>query len=78
MSPTTQNIAAPPQAHLQTTQPSAPQSMTLNPSQSTTPAQAKESQDQEMRLRGGDRGGMCPGRFCFIIPCPLPCDCCII
>lgn len=29
-------------------------------------------------MRGGDRGGLCPGRFCFIIPCPLPCDCCII
>lgn len=29
-------------------------------------------------MRGGDRGGMCPGRFCFIIPCPIPCDFCII
>ncbi|EAA27403.2 hypothetical protein GE21DRAFT_9463 [Neurospora crassa] len=29
-------------------------------------------------LRGGDRGGMCPGRFCFCIPCPIPCDCCFI
>ncbi|KAF3767150.1 hypothetical protein M406DRAFT_69312 [Cryphonectria parasitica EP155] len=28
-------------------------------------------------LRGGERSEMCPGRFCFIIPCPLPCDFCI-
>ncbi|ROW00993.1 hypothetical protein VSDG_02697 [Cytospora chrysosperma] len=34
--------------------------------------------DSEAQLRGGDRGGMCPGRFCFIIPCPIPCDFCII
>ncbi|KUI63739.1 hypothetical protein VM1G_10507 [Cytospora mali] len=34
--------------------------------------------DTDAGLRGGDRGGMCPGRFCFIIPCPIPCDCCII
>ncbi|KUJ23993.1 uncharacterized protein LY89DRAFT_679257 [Mollisia scopiformis] len=78
MSPSNENQSTTPQANLQTTPPTTPQSMTLNPSQSTTPAQAKESQDQEMRIRGGDRGGMCPGRFCFIIPCPLPCDCCII
>ncbi|KAI0477085.1 hypothetical protein GGR56DRAFT_673500 [Xylariaceae sp. FL0804] len=34
--------------------------------------------ESEMGLRGGDRGGCCPGRFCFCIPCPLPCDFCII
>ncbi|ROW16705.1 hypothetical protein VPNG_01535 [Cytospora leucostoma] len=34
--------------------------------------------DTDAQLRGGDRGGMCPGRFCFIIPCPIPCDFCII
>ncbi|KAB5530312.1 hypothetical protein GE09DRAFT_1228316 [Coniochaeta sp. 2T2.1] len=33
--------------------------------------------DSELTLRGGDRGGCCPGRFCFCIPCPLPCDFCI-
>ncbi|KAH7235562.1 hypothetical protein BKA59DRAFT_484921 [Fusarium tricinctum] len=31
-----------------------------------------------LNLRGGNRGGPCPGRFCFIVPCPLPCDCCVI
>ncbi|KAH7014158.1 uncharacterized protein B0I36DRAFT_369147 [Microdochium trichocladiopsis] len=38
-----------------------------------------EPSQQEMGLRGGDRGrgGMCPGRFCFIIPCPIPCDFCV-
>ncbi|KAK1774844.1 hypothetical protein QBC45DRAFT_336595 [Copromyces sp. CBS 386.78] len=34
--------------------------------------------DATIGLRGGDRGGMCPGRFCFCIPCPIPCDCCFI
>lgn len=50
----------------------------LDRSQLPTPAQAEEPQKQETHIRGGDRGGMCPGRFCFIIPCPLPCDFCII
>jgi len=36
------------------------------------------SEGAAIGLRGGDGGGMCPGRFCFIIPCPLPCNCCII
>lgn len=35
--------------------------------------------EPEMQLRGGQEGrGPCPGRFCFIIPCPIPCNCCII
>ncbi|KAM7185191.1 hypothetical protein V8F33_012534 [Rhypophila sp. PSN 637] len=37
-----------------------------------------DSDDTSLGLRGGDRGGCCPGRFCFCIPCPLPCDFCII
>ena len=37
-----------------------------------------ESQESTVGLRGGHRGGLCPGRFCFIIPCPIPCDCCVI
>lgn len=35
-------------------------------------------EESEMGLRGGDRGSCCPGRFCFCIPCCLPCDFCII
>ncbi|GAB1316301.1 hypothetical protein MFIFM68171_06511 [Madurella fahalii] len=38
----------------------------------------KPHPESELGLRGGDRGGLCPGRFCFCIPCPIPCDCCII
>ncbi|KAG8168208.1 hypothetical protein KVR01_003897 [Diaporthe batatas] len=34
--------------------------------------------DTTPRMRGGDRSRCCPGRFCFCVPCPLPCDCCII
>ncbi|KAI9158886.1 hypothetical protein HJFPF1_06888 [Paramyrothecium foliicola] len=35
--------------------------------------------EPEVNLRGGEQGrGCCPGRFCFCIPCPLPCNCCII
>ncbi|KAK3331860.1 hypothetical protein B0T19DRAFT_414111 [Cercophora scortea] len=53
---------------LQTAQPPAFQPMDAQ----------KPHPDSEMGLRGGDRGGCCPGRFCFCIPCPLPCDFCII
>ncbi|EHK21062.1 uncharacterized protein TRIVIDRAFT_111930 [Trichoderma virens Gv29-8] len=31
----------------------------------------------DVNMRGGDDGDCCPGRFCFIIPCPIPIDCCI-
>lgn len=46
----------------------------------TSPPDPQRPHDEpEMNLRGGEEGrGMCPGRFCFIIPCPLPCNCCII
>ncbi|KAH6695007.1 hypothetical protein F5X68DRAFT_27891 [Plectosphaerella plurivora] len=33
--------------------------------------------EPELGLRGGRDGEMCPGRFCFIIPCPLPCNFCV-
>ncbi|KAI4869202.1 hypothetical protein F4820DRAFT_407544 [Hypoxylon rubiginosum] len=61
--------AAAPQA-IHTTQPTALQAM--------DPQRPQPEQPEFGGLRGGDRGGCCPGRFCFIIPCPLPCDCCII
>lgn len=38
---------------------------------------ARPHEDRTTDLRGGDRSAACPGRFCFIIPCPLPCDFCI-
>ncbi|KAK3316774.1 hypothetical protein B0H66DRAFT_305523 [Apodospora peruviana] len=66
---TTETMEAPvPLQTLQTTQPAVPQGMDTQ----------KPHADEGLGLRGGDRGGCCPGRFCFIIPCPLPCDCCII
>jgi hypothetical protein len=34
--------------------------------------------ESQISLRGGERSGLCPGRFCFCIPCCLPCDFCII
>ncbi|EGX89875.1 hypothetical protein CCM_08128 [Cordyceps militaris CM01] len=34
-----------------------------------------ENTEPELGLRGG--GETCPGRFCFIIPCPIPINCCI-
>ncbi|KAK0390513.1 hypothetical protein NLU13_0017 [Sarocladium strictum] len=73
-----------PQAQLQDVelseqQPQAPASME---SQQPTAHQAMNPQaphaDSDTRLRGGEGGGCCPGRFCFCIPCPLPCNCCII
>ncbi|KAF2803447.1 uncharacterized protein BDZ99DRAFT_526377 [Mytilinidion resinicola] len=41
--------------------------------------QDPQSEQKTVGMRGGDgRGGACPGRFCFCVPCPLPCDFCII
>ncbi|KAF2434962.1 hypothetical protein EJ08DRAFT_692868 [Tothia fuscella] len=51
---------------------------TSNTSQMSMSPQPNTTEDKPIGLRGGaGRGGMCPGRFCFIIPCPLPCDFCI-
>ncbi|KAH6613728.1 hypothetical protein B0J18DRAFT_440784 [Chaetomium sp. MPI-SDFR-AT-0129] len=52
-----------------TTQPAASQPM--------NPRQPHPETEAELGLRGG-RSEMCPGRFCFCVPCPLPCDFCII
>merc|ERR1712098_418554 len=39
---------------------------------------ARPHPETELSLRGGSEGrGMCPGRFCFIIPCPIPCNFCV-
>ncbi|SCN67623.1 uncharacterized protein FFB20_02689 [Fusarium fujikuroi] len=41
--------------------------------------QLQESLEPELSLRGGeDCDGWCRGRFCFIIPCPIPIKCCFI
>ncbi|KAL6887956.1 hypothetical protein GGI43DRAFT_388031 [Trichoderma evansii] len=42
------------------------------------PLQPHPDTAEQVNMRGGDRGGCCPGRFCFIIPCPIPIDCCIV
>ncbi|KAG9241030.1 hypothetical protein BJ878DRAFT_522737 [Calycina marina] len=64
---------------LETAQPTAGQSMNLdtfsNPPQTTEAQSAQAEQQEELHLRGGEA---CPGRFCFIIPCPIPCNFCII
>lgn len=80
------------QAPIQSTQPAASQAMSMRSdsqwltcihhltcSLCTDPQQPHaDSEANTIGLRGGDRGGMCPGRFCFCIPCPIPCDFCII
>jgi hypothetical protein len=38
-------------------------------------SKAGSTDENELHLRGGE---LCPGRFCFIIPCPIPINCCII
>jgi hypothetical protein len=43
------------------------------------PQRPQESFEPELSLRGGeDCGGWCRGRFCFLIPCPIPIRCCVI
>ncbi|KAI1142631.1 hypothetical protein F5Y05DRAFT_125056 [Hypoxylon sp. FL0543] len=59
----------------------APQSVqTAQPKtlQAMDPQRPQPDQPGFGYLRGGDRSSVCPGRFCFCIPCPLPCDFCII
>ncbi|KAH7361018.1 hypothetical protein BKA65DRAFT_494481 [Rhexocercosporidium sp. MPI-PUGE-AT-0058] len=62
---------------LEMAQPSNKQSMqpALPFPNTTAKDRENEAEREEVRMRGGE---LCPGRFCFIIPCPLPCNCCII
>ncbi|KAI2613866.1 uncharacterized protein GGS25DRAFT_516727 [Hypoxylon fragiforme] len=46
--------------------------------QAMDPKRPQPDQPEFGNMRGGERGSCCPGRFCFCVPCPLPCDCCII
>ena len=49
--------------------------MMPNPDQTSEQRDAQaQKEEQVMRLRGGEA---CPGRFCFIIPCPIPCNFCV-
>ncbi|KAH8678192.1 hypothetical protein BX600DRAFT_451660 [Xylariales sp. PMI_506] len=54
------------------------ESIQLQPTVSQPMNPQRPHEESQVGLRGGDRGGMCPGRFCFCVPCPLPCDFCII
>ncbi|KAK1765158.1 hypothetical protein QBC33DRAFT_544816 [Phialemonium atrogriseum] len=67
---TYQGNAVQPGQAVQTTQPMASEPM--------DPEQPHPESQPTMGLRGGQRGSVCPGRFCFCVPCPIPCDCCII
>ncbi|KAK8147992.1 hypothetical protein G3M48_000582 [Beauveria asiatica] len=60
-----------PEPAMLTSQPTRHQAM--DPQQ---PHVENENTEPELGLRGG-QGEMCPGRFCFIIPCPIPINCCI-
>ncbi|KUI57449.1 hypothetical protein VP1G_04786 [Cytospora mali] len=63
----------------QTAAPTAPPAVQASQPRLSEPMDPQRPHvETDARLRGGDRGGMCPGRFCFIIPCPIPCDFCII
>ncbi|KAF3014418.1 hypothetical protein G7054_g1465 [Neopestalotiopsis clavispora] len=86
MSPTqsdTFNVeAAAPAGEMRQSQNASPQTpmeeISLQPMASQPMNPEAPHEESQMGLRGGDRGGCCPGRFCFCIPCPLPCDFCII
>ncbi|KAK6203709.1 hypothetical protein LQW54_008815 [Pestalotiopsis sp. IQ-011] len=70
--------AAPSGAERQSQNTSPMEEIALQPMASQPMNPEAPHEDSQMGLRGGDRGGCCPGRFCFCIPCPLPCDFCII
>ncbi|CAG7558744.1 unnamed protein product [Fusarium equiseti] len=58
------------------------ESMEMSQPKAHQPMDAQKPQDAsepDLNLRGGeDCGGWCRGRFCCIIPCPIPINCCII
>ncbi|KAI5449970.1 hypothetical protein NCC49_003861 [Naganishia albida] len=64
-----------PHGAMQTQQPIAMQGMSPKTTQPTTEQVDQQAEVDGLRLRGG--GEMCPGRFCWIIPCPIPCNFCI-
>ncbi|GAW11468.1 hypothetical protein ANO14919_008140 [Xylariales sp. No.14919] len=54
------------------------QEISLQPMTSQPMDPERPHAEPQMNLRGGERSSLCPGRFCFCVPCPLPCDFCII
>jgi len=72
--------AQPTRAHLtqQTASPAGVETSQPQPQQSMNMTYAQNTEAPRLGMRGGDRGGACPGRFCFCVPCPIPCDFCII
>ncbi|KAJ4145166.1 hypothetical protein LMH87_004024 [Akanthomyces muscarius] len=62
-----------PEPAMFTSQPTRHQAM--DPQQAHAETADTQNADPELGLRGG--GETCPGRFCFIIPCPIPCNFCI-
>ncbi|KAG9228256.1 hypothetical protein BJ875DRAFT_490052 [Amylocarpus encephaloides] len=61
-----------PNKSVETTQPAAQESMTSQP---VSAEEQNKANEDKVGMRGGEA---CPGRFCFIVPCPIPCNCCII
>ncbi|KAK0707723.1 hypothetical protein B0H67DRAFT_321397 [Lasiosphaeris hirsuta] len=79
MSPTQQPQAFIDEAAVQQPEPAQLRALhTTQPPRSQAMDPQRPHPESDIGLRGGDRGGMCPGRFCFCIPCPIPCDCCFI
>ncbi|ROT37762.1 hypothetical protein SODALDRAFT_333514 [Sodiomyces alkalinus F11] len=58
-------------------QPSPHQPMELQQVSQNQDQEQNTPDEPELKLRGGRNGEMCPGRFCFIIPCPIPCNFCV-
>ncbi|KAI0190899.1 hypothetical protein EV127DRAFT_480699 [Xylaria flabelliformis] len=78
MAPSQSDNAPAAPAYTEQSQQEEMQEITLQPMTSQPMNPERPHEESQANLRGGDRGGCCPGRFCFCIPCPLPCDFCII
>ncbi|GHJ84543.1 hypothetical protein NliqN6_0945 [Naganishia liquefaciens] len=73
--PAIEQQPAPRMSMTQTQQPIAMTGMNHATQPTTEQAVDQQAEVEGMRLRGG--GEACPGRFCFIIPCPIPCNFCV-
>ncbi|CRK18845.1 hypothetical protein VD0002_g4079 [Verticillium dahliae] len=61
-------------APVHTEQPKSQDAMAMNAQEPQASQDDRSADESELTLRGGEA---CPGRFCFIIPCPIPCNFCV-
>ncbi|KAG7531838.1 hypothetical protein FFLO_04064 [Filobasidium floriforme] len=70
-------VAQKQQARMTTAQPPIAMSSMQPTADALHASEEQRKEEEALRLRGGGFNDVCPGRFCFIIPCPIPCNFCV-